>query len=79
MRQHKIDTAKALRLIDHAALSTGVIQQAARGEREDLAPDAIARHARDIYEMLKELSAIIAPPRPANEPQYYIPGHYAGD
>jgi hypothetical protein len=78
MKRQQIDLPKARTLISHAALSAGVIQQAARGERDDLRPDAIARHARAINDLLKELSAIIDPPS-AHEPQYYIPGHYAGD
>ncbi|MGO9468800.1 MAG: hypothetical protein ACLQVF_32120 [Isosphaeraceae bacterium] len=79
MSHHKIDTAKARALINTAALSAGVIQQAARGERDDLQPDAVARHAREINDLLVQLSAILTPPRPKNDPPVYIDGHYAGD
>jgi hypothetical protein len=78
MKPQPIDRPKARAIINTAALSAGVIQQAARGERDDLKPDAIARHAREINDLLTELSRIIDPPS-AYEPQYYIPGHYAGD
>jgi hypothetical protein len=68
------------RLLTHAVLATGVIQQANNGTRDDLKnpKQSINDQAAFIYAALQQIDAFVNRHKEQLD-NVYIPGHYAGD
>jgi hypothetical protein len=68
------------RLLTHAELATGVIQDANNGTRDDLKnpKQSINNQAAFIYTALRKIHAYVNRDRQQLD-NVYIPGHYAGD